>query len=298
LEVATVVLRISRQHRVYSFSPKHTPAARVAPDSTVILETGDCYDGQVPLDAQTPSDRAIDRTRTNPATGPIYIDGAKPGDTLVVSITRVETVERGIVMGSDASGGMREPFVLTVAGGYAELPGGLQRPVNPVVGVIGVAPPEETIRTSHPGDHGGNLDTTDVRAGATVYLPIAVEGALFALGDVHALQGDGEVCGQGLEIAGEVSVTLSLRPGTLADGPVIRTGDAWSVLAAGEDLDAAADLAVQRARRFLVDHGGYSETQAIALLSLCCDLRVNQIVNPLRGARVRIPRWLLPRLGG
>lgn len=287
-------VRISREQRVYSFWSGHPPVARVQPDTIVVLETCDCYDGQVSLDGEAPSDAGIDRTRTNPATGPIYVEGAQPGDTLVAEIIGVDTAERGIVMGAGAQGKTREAFVLTVANGYAQLPGGLERRVDPVVGVIGIAPKGAAVRNSHPGDHGGNLDTTDVRAGARVYLPLAVEGGLFGVGDIHALQGDGEVCGQGLEIAGEVTVRLSLRPGALAEGPVIRTAQGWSILAAGEDLNAAAELAVQRARRFLMQHGGYTETQAIALLSLCCDLRVNQIVNPLRGARVRIPHGLLP----
>lgn len=293
-----MIQRIPREQRVYSFWSQHPPVARVTPGASVVLETCDCYDGQVSLDAQPPSDAGVDRTRTNPATGPVFVEGARPGDTLVVDIVRVEMLERGIVIGADSRWRSREAFVLTVANGMAQLPGGLSRPVDPVVGVIGVAPVGEPVRNSHPGDHGGNLDTADVRAGATVYLPIAVEGALFALGDIHALQGDGEVCGQGIEIAGEVTVKLSLRPGRLADGPVVRTKEGWSVLAAGADLDAAAELAVQRGRQFLVAHGGYSETQAIALLSLCCDLRVNQIVNPLRGTRVQIAGWMVPQLAG
>lgn len=291
-------LRIPREHRVCSFWSGHAPVARVAAGATVTLETSDCYDGQVILDAQPPTDEGIDRTRTNPATGPVFVEGAKPGDTLVAEILQVQVAPRGIVFGADAEWREREAFVLEVRDGIADLPGGLRQPVDPVVGVIGVAPGGPAIRNSHPGDHGGNLDTSDVRAGATVYLPIAVEGALFGLGDIHALQADGEVCGQGIEIAGEVCVKLSLRPGTLASGPVIRTAEGFSVVASAEDLDAAAELAVARARRFLVDHGGYSETAAIALLSLCCDLRISQIVNPLRTARVQIPHWMLPGFAG
>lgn len=291
-------LRISREQRAYCFGPDLEPVAHVSPGQVVVFETNDCYDGQVGLTGDRLSEGHYDRSRVNPATGPVYVEGAMPGDMIVAHIEAVSVAARGLVFGSDREGKVREGRPVDIADGVAHLPGAFRTPIDPVVGVIGVAPAGDSIPNSTPGDHGGNLDTTDVKPGSTVFLPVAVPGALFGVGDIHALQGDGEVCGQGIEIAGEVTVRLEVMKGRLSLGPVILTPRHWAVVASGPDLDAAVDLALMRARDFVIARTGVKDPQAIMLLSTLADVRICQVVNPLRTVRVCIPRALIPPLAG
>jgi amidase len=272
-----------------------TPAITVPVGATLTLETRDCFDGQVDLDVESPSAAGWDRSRANPATGPVHVEGAEPGDMLVAHIESVRTAARGLLFGSARDGSDRGGYVVDLSRDTAPLPGGLEAPLAPVVGVIGVAPAGDAVPNTTPGDHGGNLDTTDVKAGATVYLPVSEAGGLFALGDLHALQGDGELCGQGIEVAGEVTVRLDLMKGRLGPWPVIRTPGHWAVLASAQTLDEAGDLALLRARDLLMSVLGVTDREAVMLLSTVGDLRVSQLVNPLKTVRVCIPGWVLPR---
>ena len=285
---------VTRDHRVYAFASGMSPVERVPAGATVVFQTCDCYDGQVALDTDRPRDDQRDRSRSNPATGPVFVEGAKRGDMIVARIEKVDLAPRGLLFGNDRGHTVRAGHVIEVADGVAKLPGGIRWPVDPVVGVIGVAPPEGSIPNSTPGDHGGNLDTPDVKGGSVVYLPVFEEGGLFALGDIHALQGDGEVCGQGIEIAGEVTVQLQVMKGRIAGGPIIQTPAHWAVIASAEDLDEAVDLALLRARDFVMSFLEVKDPEAIMLLSTLADVRISQIVNPLKTVRVCIPRRLLP----
>jgi len=289
-----VDMRIARDRKVYAFAPDMVPVAEVDPGSTVVFETSDCYDGQVPLDAEPLTDEHRDHTRGNPATGPVFVRGASPGQTLVAQIERIEVAPAGLLFGDDRARTRREGRRISVVDGVAELPGGLRVPIDPVVGVIGVAPVSDPIPNTTPGDHGGNLDTPDVKVGTSVYLPVAVEGGLFGLGDIHALQGDGEVCGQGIEIAGEVTVRLEVLAERLAPCPVIRTPQHWAIVASALDLDEAVELALLRGRDFLMARAGVDDWEAIMLLSTLADVRISQIVNPLRTVRVCIPDFVVP----
>ena len=286
-------MRISRDNKVYSFARGMTPAATVNAGDVVVFETNDCYDGQVSLEGDELKEADVDRSRVNPATGLVFITGAQPGDMIVAHIEKVEVAPRGLIFGSNREGDIREGRPVDIVDGKAELPGGFRFPVDTVVGVIGVAPAAEPISNSTPGDHGGNLDTPDVKAGCTVYLPVAEEGGMFGVGDLHALQGDGEVCGQGIEIAGEVTVRLQVMKGSMGVGPIILTPQHWAVVASAKDLDEAVDLALMRARDFLMSRIDVKDHEAIMLLSALADVRISQIVNPLRTVRVCIPRKLV-----
>ncbi len=282
-------VHVSDDRRIFSFERGMTPAVEVDPGETVVFDTRDCYDGRVDLDAAQLSDQGIVPSWCNPATGPVFVRGAMPGDMLVVRIESVQCAPRGLIFGASRDGACREGRVIRLADGFADLPGNLRVPLDPVIGVIGVAPAGEPVPTVTPGDHGGNLDTTDVKTGNTVYLPVSEPGAMFALGDVHALQGDGEVCGQGIEAAARVTVNLQVMKGSMSQGPLIKTPTHWAVVASGVDLDAAVDLALLRARDFLLSRVEVKDHQAPILLSTLCDVRIGQIVNPLKTVRVCIP---------
>ena len=288
-----MVHSLSDQTRTYSMSAAHAPALTVAIGDTVTFQTRDCYDGQVTHEPDPANLEKRDRSRGNPSTGPVYVEGALPGGTLVCTVDEITLAERGLLSATDRHGAHRTLSVVEVSGGYAEYAGRRLR-VDPIVGVLGVAPAAGAVPNSTPGPHGGNLDTRDVRIGSRVYLPVAHEGALFGCGDVHALQGDGEVCGQGIEIAAEVSITLDYTPRAICAWPVVATPAHYAIIAAAEDLDAATDLALLAARDMLIEFGGFSDQEAIALMSIVGDMRICQIVNPLRAVRACIPRSLLP----
>lgn len=284
--------RISSDQRIYSFARGMSPAAEVDPGDRVVFETRDCYDGQVDTNRERLSEEGVEPGRGNPATGPVFVRGAQPGDMLIATIEGIEVAPCGLMFGSSRDGEHRGGVPVRVTEGKAHLPGGIVWPVDTVIGVIGVAPAGEPLRNSMPGDHGGNLDTPDVRAGTTVYLPVSEAGGMFALGDLHALQGDGEVCGQGIEIAGTVTVQLQVMKGNMGIGPVLRTPTHWAVVASAEDLDEAVDIALLRARDFVMARTGVRDHESIMLISALCDVRISQIVNPLRTVRVCIPHRL------
>lgn len=286
-------LRLSDEHVVHAFAPDMAPALTVASGTTLLMEARNCFDNQVDMDTDHPTAVDWDRSRANPATGPVYVEGAQPGDTLLAHVLDVSVSWRGLLFGSARDGSERGGYVVDLSRGTAPLPGGLEAPLAPVVGVIGVAPAGEAVPNTTPGDHGGNLDTSDIRAGATVCLPVSQPGALFALGDLHALQGDGELCGQGIETSGVVTVKLDVMQGQLAPCPVVRTAGHWAVLASAPTLDEAGELALLRARDLLIAVLGVSDSDAVMLLSVVGDLRVSQVVNPLKTARVCIPEWVM-----
>jgi amidase len=288
--------RVSREHCTYSFSRRHEPVLTVEPGAEVVLETRDCFDNQMPHEPDPAALEHVQPGRGNPATGPVFIAGAEPGMTLVAEVLDVTCEAQGILYATDRQTNLLWVRIPTMAEGQATFSEGLSFPLDPVVGVFGVAPSYGEVPNTTPGRHGGNLDCCEVKKGAKVYLPVGVSGALFGCGDIHALQADGEVCGMGIEVPGEVTVRLSLLPEIVAPWPIVETADHFAILTAAHSLDDAARQAVDAARTLLVTRGGYSDPDALMLQSLRCDLRVNQIVNPLSGARVCVPKGLLGRL--
>ncbi len=166
--------------------------------------------------------------------------------------------------------------------------------MKPIIGVIGVAPVGEPVPTNTPGEHGGNLDTVDVRAGATIYLPVAVRGAMLAVGDVHALQGDSECCGTGLECEAEVTLTVRRISQPLWDSVYLVRNDTLMIFAHGDTVDEAAWGAVEAMSKLLSNLTGISEREGCRLLSTAGEVRISQIVNPKRTCRAVIPKEAIP----
>lgn len=161
-----------------------------------------------------------------------------------------------------------------------------------MLGCIGVAPDEGSVDTRAPADTGGNLDCREVRAGSTIVLKSRVEGAMVGMGDTHALQGDGEITGQGVETDGEAIVRFRKLPASLSDRPVIIRADSLSTLSAHEDLEEAAWQATGDMIRLLQEKTGRSEEESRLLVGLVGNLKINQIVDPTKGARMEMPSWI------
>lgn len=288
------MLRLMKNTATYTFSPHHTPAAWVDPGTTVIFETQDALDGQITSEEDSTS--KIDMDHVNPATGPVYVNGAKPGDTLVADILDIQPLGPGTALIIPGFGFLQD----TIPGPYTKIlqldddgkyifNDSIKIGKKPMIGTIGVAP-LEPITTLSSGAHGGNLDTTDICVGSKVFLPVLVEGALFGVGDVHARMGDGEVCGTGIECAAEVKVRLDLITGYTIARPRIETADEIMCVASAEGLDAAIRLALQDMVEWLRTEKHVTTEEAYVIASLTGDVRISQVVDPAVTVRVAVPK--------
>ena len=288
------VYHLSDSHVITAFSADMTPALTVPDGSTVIFHTQDCYMNNLRAENDPRGAAKGPAVGCNPATGPVYVTGARPGDTLVCDIMDIRTGEYASMRISGRGGFMRrrvtEPAVRCVSlkDGRAEV-AGAAFDLDPMIGVIGVAPQGEAIDTETPFSHGGNMDTRLITKGSRLYLPVRQEGALLALGDVHARMGDGELCVCGLECPAEVSVKVSVLHESLCPWPVLRDrGGDISVLASGRTMEDASHAAADAMLDLLIARTGRDPNELIMLMSLICHLEVCQVVDPLITCRVRL----------
>lgn len=286
-------VRLPRDYVVYSFSSKHVPRYRAHPGDVVVFETIDALGGQI-VDEATPLE-TIDWSRVNPATGPLYVEGAKPGDTLVVEVESIRIADRAVIIAVPGFGALHDKKFSATARVAEVREGklvfrGVEVELRPMIGVIGVAPEEGEYPTGTSGYHGGNMDVALITQGSRVYLPVFVEGALLAVGDLHAVQADGELCVAAAEVSGEVTVKLSLIKGKRPTYPVVEHGDRYSIIAFGKDLDEAVYRASEEAVAVLMRSLGLPFEDAYMLASLVVDLRINQVVDPMKGVRAEIPK--------
>ena len=295
------MLTIKRDTVVYAMSCENAPVARAASGDTIIFETMDCFGGQIAKE----SDRigALDWSRINPATGPVFVEGAQPGDTLKVEILCIDLAPQAAMVEAPGEGitGLaaeeETTKILPVAQGMAVFNEKVTLPVRAMIGVIGTAPEKEAIATGTPAEHGGNMDCKRIGAGATLYLPVNVEGGLLAMGDLHAAMGDGEVCVCGAEIAGEVTVRVTVVKGQPLPLPFLVTEEHAMAIYSAEGLDAAAEGTTLRMRSFLIDAVGMAAHEAGMLLSLAGDLRICQAVDPNKTCRMELPLSIVKQLG-
>ncbi len=286
--------KISNNSVVFALSKEDEPVLRVPQGAVVVFETKDCYCGRIRSAADSLSDGP-----SNPATGPLYVEGAKAGDTLRVEILDISTAPFGIMRvrpGMGAYGSMlkkAEARVFNINDGVVAFSDCLTLPIKPMIGVIGVAPGDEGIPTDTPGVHGGNMDCKRIVRGAILYLPVFVQGALLSIGDLHAVMGDGEAAICGLEVAGEVKVRVDVVHEMLPFLPVVIEGDHLMTIGSSETLDDAAKIASDNMHRFLTTRGKLDAAEAAMLLSLVGDLAICQIVDPLKTVRMEIPLAVL-----
>ena len=295
------MLTIKRDTVVYAMSPANAPAARAQSGDTVVFETMDCFSGQITC----AEDRlgGLDWSRINPATGPLYVDGAEVGDTLKVEILRIDLAPHATTVEMPDSGvtGLEAKEenvkILPVTDGKVIFNDAITLEECAMIGVIGTAPAEGAIATGTPDLHGGNMDCKRIGAGTTLYLPVNVPGALLAMGDLHAVMGDGEVCVCGAEIAGEVTVRVSVVKSQPLPLPFLVTKEHGMAIYSAEGLDAAAQGATLRMRSFLIEQAKMLPHEAGMLLSLAGDLRICQAVDPNKTCRMELPLSLLDKLG-
>ncbi|AGB16799.1 putative acetamidase/formamidase [Halovivax ruber XH-70] len=302
---------------IYEFTPALDPIATVESGAELTIETRDSLDGVVQTD-----DDLIESVpeEVNAATGPIEVAGAEPGDVLAVEIEDVRLAEdRGRVVtidgfglldghedieaprttvtpvvedtSPDADGTAADADANTAA--MIEF-GNHEIAVDPCIGTIGVAPAEDSYTTLVPHDHGGNLDTTDVSAGNTIYFPVFQAGAMLAMGDSKAAMADGEMCGTGAEIATDIDVTVDVIDGDDVaielDRPLIETPDAWKTVASAESMEDACELANLDVIDLLAAEHDFDPTEAYMFSSLVGGLEISQVVDPLVTVRNTVPK--------
>jgi len=291
------VIRLSKEQRVFALAADTPPAVHVPDGALVELETADCFCDQV-RDAGDGLD-AVDWEQVNPATGPVFVEGARPGDTLTVHVERIEVDDQGVMAVSDEFGVLADRFrgtdcrLVPITDGFARLSDGVDVPVRPMIGVLGVAPAGASVPTHTPGPHGGNMDTRLIAEGATVYLPVFAPGGLLAAGDLHAAMGDGEICGTGVEVAGRVTLRVTVRRDLEIVNPVVETPKVIATVASAPTLDEAAALATRDMADLLGTRLGLSPASATMLMSAAGDLQVSQVVDPLKTARFALPKSVL-----
>jgi amidase len=289
---------LSRNQVIWSFGPGLQPVLEVEPGDVVTFETNDCFTGQITSEADLVTD--IDLTRINSATGPVAVKGAEPGDSLVAEILDIRPIEWGVATLIPGFGQLIEQVqapltrLFEVKDGMIRQNERISFPARPMVGVVGVATGGEELSTGLAGQHGGNLDDHLHGKGATIFFPVRQPGGMFAVGDMHASMGDGEICFTGVEIAGEVDIRFDLLKGKQATWPVTELADRWLPHATADRFDDALKLVSEEAARMLVDEHGFSMEDAFIFLSVACDAGVAQACKPAEGfgtiARFSIPK--------
>jgi len=277
----------------------------VRPGETVLIETVDSSGGQLSMDSTVDDIASLDFDRVNPVTGPIRIEGAAPGDALQVTLDSYRPSGWGWTANIPGFGLLADQFpepslhiwsyetetlMPALFGTFGRVP------LKPFAGTIGLAPAEAGLHSIVPPRRvGGNMDIRDLAAGSALYLPVEVEGALFSLGDTHAAQGDGEVCGTAIESPMDVTVRFDLHKGAAPSsprfttpGPVTRHLDEKGydvTTGVGPDLMAGARDAVSEMIDLLTARHGMAPEEAYMLCSVCADLRISEIVDQ--------PNWIV-----
>jgi acetamidase/formamidase len=296
---------IHRHQHHHGWDNSLKPVLTVAPGDVIDLETIDSSGGQI-TPAWTVADMGkLDFAKVNPTTGPIYIDGAEPGDAVKVTLVSYRPSGWGWTANIPGFGLLADQFKdpalhiwkYDAASLAPAMFGSLASvPLKPFAGTIGLAPAEKGLHSVVPPRRmGGNMDIRDMAAGTELYLPVEVRGALFSLGDTHAAQGDGEVCGTAIESPMDVTVKLELVKGAnlpfprfRTPGPVARHLDAKGydvTTGIGTDLMEGAKAAVSGMVDLITKRHKISAVDAYMLCSVCGDLRISEIVD--------MPNWVV-----
>lgn len=282
------------------------PALEIEPGDTVLFETRDATDHQLTPQSTAADLAALDFNRIHALTGPVFVKGARPGDALAVTILDMKPAAWGWSAILPGLGLLSEDFpdpylkIWDLSNGEtAELRPGIAIPFEPHPGIMGVALDEPgEFPTLPPRKNGGNIDIKQLTIGATLYMPVWVEGALFSCGDCHFAQGDGEVCVTGIEADFDVTLRFDLRRDLRlrelqfhTGGPLSRrtnTGGYWGATAHADDLMVASKNAVRHMIEHLVDRHGLTPEEAYILCSVAADLRISEVVDT--------PNWIVSAL--
>ncbi|WP_318570727.1 acetamidase/formamidase family protein [Salinigranum marinum] len=305
------VSKTEAEHAHLTISPDRPPIETVEPGETFAVETydyvGDVLDEETPMEAVWGTDELADNI--NPVTGPIEVEDASPGDTLAIEIVDIELPDRGVINVFPGFGGLEGAvFNLSEPSDphttFCDIDDGtvtypledgteIEFPTHPQVGTIGTAEKHESIYSVKPHAHGGNMDCKDVTVGNTLYLPVDVDGGYLYLGDCHAAQGDGEICGISVEVPAVVTLRVEVIEDYEISWPRIESEDELMTVAAARPAEDAAKLAYKELIGWLVTEYDFTETDAYQLCSAVGRARLAQLVNPQYTVAAKFPKELL-----
>lgn len=291
---------IAKESHIFTMDKANEPVLQVGVPARLTFETLDCFAGQIVCASDALE--KLDFDSINPATGPVYLDGIKAGDILKIHIRDIRFKDRGVMVAEPGAGILghlvrqSQNLIVSIDRNEVHLLN-LNLPLSPMIGVIGVAPSNDAIACGTPGTHGGNMDNKLITIDSTLYLPVEVDGALLAMGDLHACMGDGEIMVTGVEASGEVDVTVDKAADVVLQNPMVVTREVVATIASADTLDEAIKQATLDMAALLQNHTGLSLNEAGMLMSAAGDAQICQIVDPLATARFAMPAWIMRRLG-
>lgn len=295
------MIKITRDYVNDHMNRDLVPAAVCKSGETVVFETRDCYDDCV-VSEERPLGERPDGLG-NPATGPLYVEEAEEGDTLKIEILDITLRSYGVMRSAVDCGAFAgtydkiEAKIFDLSQEDIPFDEHLMLKQAPMIGVIGTAPAKGSIPNSTPGEHGGNMDCTQIKKGSILYLPVEVRGALLSMGDLHALMADGEVFICGMETAGEVTVRVSVIKGRPVPTPFLVKDDRMMTIQSAQTLDEASGLASYAMLNWLQQMLPMNAMRIGMLLSLIGNLVICQIVDPLKTVRMELPLTVLEVYG-
>jgi amidase len=289
--------RLAREHHIYVLEPEATPAITIDSGEELIVETWDAFEGtRDPLMLDT-------KSLKGPATGPIFVNGAEPGDALKVEFFSITPKDGAAHMVMPGRGFLEDQFtegyasIIEFESGHAVLPSGVRVPLAPSMGLVATTPTYPQLTASDSGPYGGDIDMKELTVGSTLYLPVFVPGGMLALGDCHAVVGDGAVAGTGAECSSDTHIRVSVEKSMSISGPRALTPDYFVVLSHGEELGPAMKQAVRNMVDFLVSEKGMAPYDAYSLLSMAGDVRVSRTFRPISPVKMMLSRKVLEQLG-
>jgi amidase len=297
----------------YVFNPYREPMVRVRPNERVTIHTDDAFESRITKKVDLPSRALATAKFLNPQTGPIYVEGAEPGDSLAVRIESIEPTRDfavsvlipyfGGLTSTNLTRTLQEPlpervWIWDLVDGGNNLVNeelGVKLPRQPFLGTLAVAPDLEAITALAPGPFGGNMDVPDVKPGNTVYLPVWNSGALVYTGDCHARQGQGELCGVALEITSKVTVVFEVIKDKAIEWPRIESDEAIMVVGSARPMEDAARIANTELILWLEQEYGYDRWDAYQLLTQAGGLYVGNMVDTTYSLVASIEKKYLSR---
>lgn len=294
------IKRFKQDKYYYSFSPLHEPTLRVKPGETLVIEVPDAFEGKV----KTEKDKIP--TAMNPMTGPIYVEGAEKGDSLAIDIKDIKlTADTGISVLLNDTDLLNNTLLFQdpklevrmipvkdnkVAFATMKTP---SVPCEPSIGCIGTAPEIETILTDYAGPYGGNMDTPDICIGAKLFLPVNVPGGLLVLGDVHAIEGSGELFA--VDISAEITLTINLIKQKKINWPRIETANDIITVSSASPIRDAIWIAYKELLLWIEDEYKLDKWDAYQLCTQGAVIQLAKIAPPTPTVTVKFPKKYLPK---
>jgi len=280
----------------YTIGPYAKPVLSIKSGDMVVIETQDAFGGKLKNENTKPSD--VEKLPfVNPVNGPIFIEGAKRGDTLKIIIksilprgeqpsgTTCLVLNFGGLVGTDESPILSPPLTELVKKVPVTIEGvkwnkNIAFPYKPFIGTIGTSPLIDSINTLTPGKHGGNMDLSDICPGNVLYLPVQVEGAFLYLGDCHAVQGDGELCGVAIEFPTYTTIKVEILEKRTLEWPRLEGDDFIMSIGSARPMDNATRIAYYDLIQWMVSDYGFDKLDAYFILGQVGQVHLGNMVNP------------------